>query len=108
MSGTAPTAPYTGPMSELPPIEHDAARGRFSVRVDGRLNVCDYRLAGDVMQMVHTEVHPSLEGRGIAAALVAAAVAHARAQGLRVLPLCSYVRGWLRRHPEHADLLAAR
>ncbi len=92
----------------LPPIAHDAARGRFEVQVDGHRNVCDYRLAGDAMQLVHTEVHPSLEGRGIAAALVAAAVAHARAEGLRVLPLCSYVRSWLRRHPEHADLLAAR
>lgn len=95
-------------MDGLPPIEHDASRGRFAVRVDGQANVCDYRLAGGVMQIVHTGVHPSLEGRGIAAALVAAAVAHARAEGLRVLPLCSYVRSWLRRHPEHADLLAMR
>lgn len=95
-------------MTDLPPIEHDPARGRFQVRVEGHANVCDYRRSGDTMQMVHTEVHPALEGRGIAAALVAAAVAHARAEGLRIVPLCSYVRTWLRRHPEHADLLAAR
>lgn len=95
-------------MSALPPIEHDAARSRFLVRVDGHANVCDYRRSGTAMQIVHTEVHPSLEGRGIAAALVAAAVAYARAEGLQVVPLCSYVRAWLRRHPEHADLLAAR
>jgi predicted GNAT family acetyltransferase len=94
-------------MVDIPAIEHDPARGRFFARLDGHLNVCDYRLAGSVMQIVHTEVHPSLEGRGIAAALVAAAVAHARVHGLQVLPRCSYVRAWLRRHPEHADLLAA-
>jgi predicted GNAT family acetyltransferase len=89
-------------------IEHDPARGRFQTRLDGFLGVCDYRLEGDVMQMVHTEVDPALEGRGIAAALVEAAFAHARVEGLKVLPLCSYVRAWARRHPETADLLAGR
>jgi hypothetical protein len=81
-------------------IEHDAARRRFHTRVDGRDGECVYRLAGEVMQIVHTEVHPALQGRGIAAALVEAAFAHARAAGLKVLPLCSYVRTWVRRHPE--------
>ena len=51
------------------------------------------------MQIVHTESHPALRGRGVAAALVEAAFAYARAEGLRVLPLCSYVRAWARRHP---------
>lgn len=83
-------------------IEHDAARGRFWTRVDGRLCVCDYRLSGRTMVMVHTEVDPDLQGRGIAAALVEAAVAYAREQGLHIRPLCSYVRAWLRRHPEAA------
>jgi hypothetical protein len=81
-------------------IEHDATRGRFWVDVDGRRNVCDYRMSDHTMVMVHTEVDPDLQGRGIAAALVAAAVEYARAHGFKVRPLCSYVRGWLRRHPE--------
>lgn len=83
-------------------IGHDAAHGRFWTRVDGRLCVCDYRTSGRTMVMVHTEVDPDLQGRGIAAALVEAAVAHAREHGLRIRPLCSYVRAWLRRHPEAA------
>ncbi len=88
------------------PIEHLPERGRFLARVDGHLNFADYRLAGGVMQMTHTEVHPALQGRGLAAELVAAALAHARANGLKVDPLCSYVRTYLRRHPEQQDLLA--
>jgi predicted GNAT family acetyltransferase len=68
--------------------------------------VAKYRLAGNVMQMTHTEVHPALQGRGIAAELVAAALAHARANGLKVVPLCSYVQTYLRRHPQERDLLA--
>jgi predicted GNAT family acetyltransferase len=36
---------------------------------------------------------------------VQAALAHARAQGWRVRPSCSYVRSYMRRHPETQDLL---
>ena len=69
--------------------------------------VADYRLAGSVMAMTHTLVPQALEGRGIAAALVAQALAHARSEGWRVRPVCSYVESYMRRHPETLDLLAA-
>ncbi len=110
MSETAARSRPDLPMNDVPAatISHDAARGRFHTVVDGLPGVCDYRLAGEVMQIVHTEVHPALEGRGVAAQLVQAAVDHARATGLRVLPLCSYVLVWMRRHPEAGDLLATR
>jgi predicted GNAT family acetyltransferase len=84
-------------------VRHDPQAGRFEVMIDGLRCELDYRLDGRVMRIHHTGVHPRLEGRGIAAALVAAAVEHARAEGLTIQPSCSYVRAWLRRHPEHAD-----
>ena len=89
-----------------PDIRHDRAASRFEARVDGQCCVADYRITGPVMTMHHTYVPPALEGRGIAAALVAAALAHARAAGLRVRPTCSYVARYMRRHPETLDLLA--
>jgi uncharacterized protein len=55
---------------------------------------------------VHTEVPSQLEGRGIASALVKASFAHAAANGMDVLPVCSYVRSWVQRHPEVEPLLA--
>ena len=88
-----------------PAITHDAAASSFEARVDGGVAECVYRLHGGVMNIVHTEVPPASEGRGIAAALVRAALAHARAHGLRVRPSCSYVRTYMRRHPETQDLL---
>ena len=88
-----------------PAITHDVARSSFEAQVDGGVAECVYRLQGGVMNIVHTEVPPASEGRGIAAALVRAALAHARAQGLRVRPSCSYVRTYMRRHPETQDLL---
>ena len=62
---------------------------------------------GDVMGIVHTEVPMAAEGRGIAGQVVRAALAHAREQGLRVAPMCSYVRAYMQRHPETHDLLPA-
>jgi hypothetical protein len=87
-------------------VEHRPEFGRFEAVVDGHLCVAAYRLAGNVLQLTHTEVHPSLEGRGIAADLIAAALAHARANALKVVPLCSYVQTYLQRHPQERDLLA--
>lgn len=87
-------------------IVHRPEAGRFEARVDGRLAVCDYRLAGGIASFVHTEVPDALQGRGIAAALVQAALTWARDQGYRVQPLCSYVAVYMRRHPETQDLLA--
>jgi predicted GNAT family acetyltransferase len=86
-------------------IHHDDSAQRFEARVAGGTAECVYRLAGDLMNIVHTEVPPASEGHGVAAALVQAALNHARAQGWRVRPSCSYVRVYMRRHPATQDLL---
>ncbi|MBK9116787.1 MAG: N-acetyltransferase [Betaproteobacteria bacterium] len=88
------------------PIVHDLAQGRFEARVDGGLAHVDYRRVGDTLHMMHTEVPPAAEGRGVAAALVQAALDHAADNGLKVMPLCSYVRAYMRRHPDTHALLA--
>ena len=87
-------------------IEHLARPGRFQTLVEGHVCAVDYELDGGVMTINHTEVPPALEGRGIAAALTRAALAHAREAGLKVRPLCSYARVYMQRHPETATLLA--
>ena len=87
-------------------VRHDEARRCFEAVVEGRTCECSYRLDHGVMSIHHTGVPRALEGRGIAAALVQAALAHARAQGWRVRPLCSYVQAYMRRHPDTLDLLA--
>ncbi len=87
-------------------VRHNADEQRFEARVQGWLCRCDYRMHDGVMHLVHTEVPPLLEGRGIAAQLVKAALDHAQAQGLKIKPRCSYVSVYLRRHPERLSLLA--
>jgi predicted GNAT family acetyltransferase len=89
-------------------VRHEAANSRFVATVDGLECVVDYRLHGSVADFVHTGVPPPLEGRGIAAALVAAALAWAQAAGLQVRPSCSYVARYMQRHPETLHLLTPR
>jgi len=88
-----------------PPPIHNETASRFETRVDGHLCIAQYRLVDGVMWLTHTEVPPPIGGRGIAARLVRAALDHARAQGLKVRPACSYVHTYMRRHPDTQDLL---
>lgn len=53
----------------------------------------------------HTGVPPAYEGQGIASALVKEGLAYARKEGYKVVPLCSFVAAYIKRHPEYADLL---
>jgi predicted GNAT family acetyltransferase len=86
-------------------VRHNTAASRFEATVDSLLCRADYRLVDGVMRMHHTEVPAELEGRGIASDLVRAAFAYAEANGYRVLPACSYVRIYMKRHPETHALL---
>jgi predicted GNAT family acetyltransferase len=83
-----------------PDIEHQADSGRFVAALDRAAGRLDYRLAPGVMTILHTEVDPALEGRGVAGALVRAALDHARSAGLRVESVCTYARSYMERHPE--------
>jgi len=86
-------------------VVHNPIAGRFEATVDGKPCVCQYRIYGKVMMLTHTGVPAVLRGRGIAAALVGAALDHARAKGLKVRPDCSYAETYMQRHPETLDLL---
>ena len=88
-----------------PDITHDAANRRFETVVEGAQCTLDYELAGTTMTITHTRVPKAVGGRGIAAALMEAALVHARASGWRVVPKCSYAVAYLGRHREWADIV---
>ncbi len=76
---------------------------RFELGADGWLAELVYRIRGDRLVLVHTEVPVELEGRGIGGRLVTAAVDRAAREKLTLVPLCPFARGWLERHPEAAS-----
>ena len=87
-------------------IERDSAAARFQVLVDGVVaGFADYRDADGVREFPHTVVSPEYGGRGLAGRLIAEALEHTRSEGLAVLPSCSFVAGYIDKHPQFADLL---
>src|SRR5215212_4694839 len=83
-------------------------KGRFEVRLDGRVvGLASYHIDGTTMTLPHTEVDPSVGGRGIGSILVAGVLDAAREHGVTVLPYCSFVRHYIQQHPQYVDLVAA-
>ena len=83
-------------------VTDNAAESRFELRQDARLAELIYHLRGDRLVLIHTEVPAEMEGHGIGGRLVTAAVDRAVRDGLTLVPLCPFARGWLERHPEAA------
>lgn len=83
-------------------MTHNEAASRFEVTVEGHRGELVYRHDGERIVLLHTGVPKQIEGRGIGSALVSAAVSHAIEEGIRIVPVCWFARGWLERHPEVA------
>lgn len=86
-------------------VVHDQANQRFCARLEGYEACLMYRRTGTELDLYHTYVPEVFRGRGIAEQLCKAAFEYAKAQGLTVLPSCSYISGaYLKRHPEYEPL----
>lgn len=75
---------------------------RFELEVEGARVIAEYRIAGDTIYFTHTETPARLQGRGLAGKVVGAALASAKARGLKIAPRCPYVADFVRRNPEYA------
>ena len=71
-----------------------------------RAGFIQYQAKPGTVLLVHTQVDPAFAGQGLGERLVADALADLRARGLKLVPLCPFVRAYLRRHPDQADLVA--
>jgi uncharacterized protein len=71
-----------------------------------RAGLIQYLAEPSTVLLVHTEVDPAFEGQGLGERLVAGALEDLRARGPKLVPLCPFVRAYLRRHPDQADLVA--
>jgi predicted GNAT family acetyltransferase len=90
----------------MPDIVRDnKAQHRFEMSAGGDTAVAYYSLAPGVITFTHTEVPAALWGQGIGSRLVRGALEAARAQGLKVVPRCSFVSAYLGKHPEFNDLV---
>jgi uncharacterized protein len=87
-------------------VENDSAHQRFLIELpEGTGELLYRRIPPRTLELVHTEVAPTLRGRGVGDALAEAAMAYARAEDLSIVATCPFVRRWLTKHPEHQDLV---
>ncbi len=83
-------------------------RNRFEIHTDdGRLaGFTEYAPGDGVRDFVHTVVKDEFEGQGIAGKLARGALDQTRAEGLKIIATCPFIKGWIGKHPDYQDLLA--
>jgi predicted GNAT family acetyltransferase len=87
-------------------VEDNEAEDRYEATAGGEvIGVARYVRRGGRTIFVHTEVDGNHEGEGVGSALVAAALENERVAERPVVPLCPFVRAYIERHTENADLV---
>jgi uncharacterized protein len=90
-------------------VTDNPSESRFEARLDGELaGIAVYELHPDRIVFLHTEVDDAFEGRGVGSALARTALDDVRGRGgLAVVPRCPFIAGWIEKHPDYQDLVAA-
>jgi predicted GNAT family acetyltransferase len=87
-------------------VHDDPDRSRYVAEVGGRLaGIAAYERADAVITFTHTVVEDDFEGQGVGSTLARTALDAARERGLAVVPRCSFIAGWIERHPDYTDLV---
>ncbi len=91
-------------MADLHVVMNEAER-RFEVKLDGEIAFAEYRLVDHGIILPHTVVPEAFEGKGVGSALAKTALGYAREHGLKVIPLCTFMAGYISKHPEWRDVV---
>jgi predicted GNAT family acetyltransferase len=88
-------------------VRDNPPESRYEIRADGRLaGFVIYETHPDHITFIHTEIEPQYEGEGLGSQLARAVLDDARRRGLTVVPICPFIAGYIRRHPdEYLDLV---
>lgn len=89
-------------------VGDDTDRSRYEAHIGGRLaGVISYADDEDGNRVLqHTVVGEEFGGHGVGSRLAAFAMQDARAAERKIVPQCTFVQGWLQKHPEHQELVA--
>lgn len=88
-------------------LRHNAAKHRYEFDLGDAEAFVEYVETPRALLLVHTEVPPRYEGRGIGGKLVRAVLEELRERGVRIVPQCSFIAIYIRRHPEFAAMVDA-
>jgi predicted GNAT family acetyltransferase len=95
-------------MTDAQDIRDNTARRRYELDLGGQIAFLRYHdRPGGERVLAHTEVPAPHEGQGIGGRLAEAALQDARSRNRRIVPACPFVAAYIKRHPEHASLVAS-
>jgi uncharacterized protein len=86
-------------------VVNNPAQNRYELVVEGHLAATYYKVSDGVITFIHTEVPPELGGKGVGSQLIKGALDQVRAEGRKVIPECPFVKAYIDKHGEYADLL---
>jgi hypothetical protein len=95
----------SGKADAMNDVVNNKAHHRYELTVEGHLAATYYEISGNVITFIHTEVPPELGGKGVGSKLVKGALDQVRADGLKVIAQCPFVKAYIEKHPDYADLL---
>ncbi len=78
---------------------------RFELEASGQLAVIEYHRHNGVVTLTHTYVPAELGGRGIGSTLTQGALDLIKARGESIMPECSFISAFIKRHSEYAHLV---
>ena len=87
-------------------LTDNVSRSRFELGTDGDSGFVDYRRSGATLFLNHAEVPAALAGHGLGTRLVRGTLDLIRSRGERMVPVCPFIKAFVRRNPEYADLSA--
>ena len=97
--------PSTTPDEATRTVVRDDETSRYVLRLDGReVGEAEFSLDEGKVLFTHTEISKDSGGSGLGTFLVREALADVRERGLTVVPTCGFVAGYVRRHPDEAEL----
>ena len=79
---------------------------RYEATLDGKVaGFVQFRERAGRVILIHTETETADEGRGVGSALARSALDDVRDRGLKAVVECPFIRSYIERHPEYADLV---
>lgn len=92
-------------MNEVLELIDNTEKKRYEIHVGTEVPRVEYIRAQDKIYLTHTEVPPSLAGKGIGSKLIGAVLEDIKEKGLTLIPLCPFVALYLQRNPEWKELV---
>jgi predicted GNAT family acetyltransferase len=92
-----------------PELANNTAASQYELRMDGKVAaLAVYRIEGDTVRFIHTEVKPEHEGQGLGSRIAAYALDDVKSRGMKALPQCQFIAKYLAKHEKEYGELVAR